>query len=127
MFRSFRGSISKVMGSDSVGISSSYDASIRLWDLKKKQSSSKLVGPHKEAIMDFDWRNSLLVSGDKSGVMSIWDLNAEKSIKAIKTHNGAVSQIKLFSQSDQNLIFTTGLNDGRLVAHDMRTHLAVFS
>ena len=72
----FRGSISKVMGSDSVAISASYDASIRLWDIKKKQSSAKLVGPHKEAIMDFDWRNSLLVSGDKSGVISIWDLNA---------------------------------------------------
>lgn len=85
------------MGSDSVAISASYDASIRLWDIKKKQSSAKLVGPHKEAIMDFDWKNSLLVSGDKSGVMSIWDLNAEKSIKAIKTHKGAVSQIKLYS------------------------------
>lgn len=65
-----------MMGSDSLGISASYDASIILWDLKKKQSSSKLVGPHKDAVMDFEWRNSLLVSGDKNGIMSIWDLNA---------------------------------------------------
>jgi len=34
--------------------------------------SEKLIGPHKEAIMDFEWINSLLVSGDKSGVVAIW-------------------------------------------------------
>ena len=115
-----------MMGSDSLGMSSSYDASIILWDLKRKQASSKLLGPHKEAIMDFDWHNSLLVSGDKAGVMAIWDLNAEKAIKAIKTHKGAVSQIKLASSKDQNVILTTGLNDGTLVAHDMRSHVAIF-
>lgn len=71
----FRGSISKVMASDSVGISSSYDASIIMWDIKKKKSGAKLIGPHKEAVMDFDWHNSLLVSGDKNGIISIWDLN----------------------------------------------------
>ena len=67
-----RGSISKVMADDHVGISASYDATIILWDLAKKGVSDKLVGPHKEALMDFEWVNSLLVSGDKSGVVAIW-------------------------------------------------------
>lgn len=35
-FNNFRGSISKVMGNDSLGISSSYDATMLLWDLSKK-------------------------------------------------------------------------------------------
>lgn len=69
---SFRGSISKVMADDHVGISASYDATIILWDLAKKGVSDKLIGPHKEAIMDFEWINSLLVTGDKSGVVAIW-------------------------------------------------------
>lgn len=69
---SSRGSISKVMADDHLGISSSYDATIMLWDLAKKDMSEKLIGPHKEAIMDFEWVNSLLVSGDKSGVVAIW-------------------------------------------------------
>ncbi len=50
---SFRGSISKVMADDHVGISASYDATIILWDLAKKGVSDKLIGPHKEAILDF--------------------------------------------------------------------------
>ena len=32
----FRGSISKVMGNDSIGISASYDATMILWDLSRK-------------------------------------------------------------------------------------------
>ena len=43
-----------------------------LWDLSKKDMSEKLIGPHKEAIMDFEWSNSLLISGDKSGVVAFW-------------------------------------------------------
>jgi len=43
-----------------------------LWDLKKKDMCQKLLGPHKEAIMDFEWNNSLIVSGDKSGVIAFW-------------------------------------------------------
>jgi WD40 repeat protein len=67
-----RGSISKVMADDRMGISGSYDASIILWDLSSKVASDRLIGPHKEAIMDFEWKNSLLVSGDKAGVVAIW-------------------------------------------------------
>lgn len=103
-----RGSISKVLADDHLGISSSYDATIILWDLAKRDMSDKLIGPHKEAIMDFEWVNSLLVSGDKSGVVAIWDLNKSKMIKAVKTHKGSVSSVKFHAK--QGLISTSGLN-----------------
>lgn len=35
------------MGSERVGVSSSYDATIILWDLARKTESKKLIGPHK--------------------------------------------------------------------------------
>ena len=60
------------MADDRIGISASYDATMILWDLGSKTMSEKLIGPHKEAIMDFEWKNSLLISGDKSGVVAIW-------------------------------------------------------
>jgi hypothetical protein len=41
------------MADDHLGISASYDATIMLWDLAKRDMSEKLIGPHKEAIMDF--------------------------------------------------------------------------
>lgn len=46
-FMKIRASISKVLGDDRLGISSSYDATIMLWDLKKKDMCQKLLGPHK--------------------------------------------------------------------------------
>jgi hypothetical protein len=42
-----RGSISKVMGDEKLGISASYDATMILWDLGKRQTTQKLLGPHK--------------------------------------------------------------------------------
>lgn len=42
------------MADDRLGISGSYDATIMLWDLARKEMCEKLIGPHKEAIMDFE-------------------------------------------------------------------------
>ena len=37
-----------------------------------KAESMKLTGPHKSPVLDFDWHNSLLVSGDKDGFLIFW-------------------------------------------------------
>jgi hypothetical protein len=42
-----------VLADDRIGVSGSYDATIILWDLLAKAESERLIGPHKEAIMDF--------------------------------------------------------------------------
>lgn len=55
-----------------------------------------------------EWKGSLLVTGDKAGVMGIWDLNKSQLIKALRCHKGAVSSVKFHQK--QGLIFTTGLN-----------------
>jgi hypothetical protein len=34
-------------------------------NLNNLEEARKLFGPHKDAILDFDWKNSLAVSGDK--------------------------------------------------------------
>lgn len=103
------------MAKDDIGISASYDTSMIIWDFKKKRDCEKLMGAHKDAVMDFVWHNSLLVSGDKAGVLAIWDLNEGKAVQAIKTHKGAVSNIKFASDGDDRLILSTGLNVLRLL------------
>lgn len=97
-----------MLADDRLGMSGSYDATIMLWDLASKQNCQKLIGPHKEAIMDFEWSNSLLVSGDKSGVVAIWDLNKCAMVKAVRTHKGSVSSIKFHHKG--GFITTAGLN-----------------
>jgi len=123
------GSISKVMTDDyNVGVSSSYDTTMMIWDLDTKKSATRLMGVHKEPVLDFDWHNSLLVSGDKNGYIVMWDVNEAKPIKVRKCHQGGVSQIILHSDSlKHHLIFTAGINDGTLCAHDMRTNDIVYS
>ena len=54
-------------------------------------TAQQLSGPHKNAILDFDWHNSLLVSGDKNGVIALWDINKAKEIKTYKSHQVSYS------------------------------------
>lgn len=74
--------------------------------------------------MTFDWHQSLLVSGDKSGVIGIWDLNQGELVRALKTHKGSVSKICIDGKN--NLIHSLGLNDGSIAMIDMRTNQGVF-
>ena len=46
-FMGHKAAISKVMGNDKLGISASYDATLILWDLHKKDMAKTLLGPHK--------------------------------------------------------------------------------
>lgn len=74
--------------------------------------------------MTFDWHQSLLVSGDKSGVIGIWDLNQGQLVRALKTHKGSVNKIVI--NGKHGLIYSVGLNDGSLAAIDMRTNQGAF-
>jgi WD40 repeat protein len=80
-------------------------------------------------VVEFAWRNSLCVSGDRGGSMAIWDINTGQPIKLLPgAHKGAISKIKFFSDdSNNNLIISSGLKDGHLVCHDMRMHKPIFA
>ena len=93
-----------------IGVSSSYDGSLIVWDFDTLQDSSKLDGEHKKPIMTFDWKNSLVVSGDKVGKIVLWYINTGISIKAMKCHEGPVSNIIMYWDFNKsNLIISTGI------------------
>ena len=96
-------SISKVkVDENNICISASYDCTMNIWDLDDTRKSDKLFGPHKNPILDFDWKNSLVVSGDKDGVVAFWDINQVQSFKKVKCHGGAVASVHLMSDSIDN-------------------------
>lgn len=100
-----------------------------MWDLYTKKDAQTLFGPHKEAVLDFEWKNSLLVSGDKNGVVAMWvnnknylnyilnfllkiikDINTSTPVTYIRAHKGAVSKISFFSDlGDNNVIISCGV------------------
>ena len=63
------------------------------------------------------------MSGDKSGVVGIWDLNRCSLVRSVKCHKGSVSNLHF--QEKNALILSTGLNDGSIVGIDMRTNTGV--
>ena len=54
-----------------------------------------MMGPHKAPILDFDWYNSLCVSGDRNGMVAYWDINKTDVVHKCKSHNGGVNKISI--------------------------------
>lgn len=70
------GSISKVkVDARNVAISSAYDSSLLVWNLDSLECSQGLFKGHSDAVLEFEWNNSLCVSGDKKGGVTWWDIN----------------------------------------------------
>lgn len=70
---------------------------------------------------EFDWRNSLCVSGDRKGGVAFWDINTGKTLREVPAHSQAVAKVAFFADGSDNLIATSGLKDGKLNVFDMRT------
>jgi WD40 repeat protein len=79
--------VTKVMVDEhNTAISSSWDQTLIIWDLTSKKEVMKLKGAHKSIVREFDWHNSLLVSGDKDGYVAFWDINEGRPFKVAKAH-----------------------------------------
>jgi len=92
-----------------VAIVSSYDAALSIWNLNSKTCETVMGGGHSKPVQEFDWKNSLCVSGDRDGTICVWDVNKAKYIKQYKAHTGQVSKILLYSDgTSSNLILSGG-------------------
>ncbi len=114
------GSISKVkVDSTNTAISASYDSQLLVWNLDTLECAQGLFKGHKDAVLEFEWRNSLCVSGDRSGGVTWWDINTGTPVKTYVAHNGGVAKVAMASY-EEYLILTAGLKDGVVSIYDMR-------
>jgi WD40 repeat protein len=80
-------SISKVkVDSNNVAVSAGYDSQLIVWDLDTRECAQGLFNGHREAVVEFEWNNSLCVSGDKGGKLAFWDINRGNPIKTMNAH-----------------------------------------
>mmetsp|Transcript_31016 Transcript_31016/g.30478 ORF Transcript_31016/g.30478 Transcript_31016/m.30478 type:complete len:99 (+) Transcript_31016:269-565(+) len=75
------GSISKVkVDQNNVAVTAAYDSALLIWNLDTSECLQGLFNGHKDAVMEFEWNNSLVVSGARDGSMAIWDINTGQSV-----------------------------------------------
>ena len=109
-----------------IAVTSSYDKSLIVWDLNRTRPLNALKCNN--AVLGFEWHNSLVVAGDRGGRVSMFDVNTGTCIQAGNLHSGAVHKVALISDGGNcNLVVSAGGKDAKVVVQDMRSHSPVFS
>lgn len=65
-------------------LSASEDATIRLWDLRLKQSVGSFVG-HDGPVRALFWRDQTIYSGSEDASIGVWDIRSRSQIEALRT------------------------------------------
>jgi hypothetical protein len=101
-------------------VSSSFDKTIKIWDLSTGKRIATLKG-HAGAVFCLSSMEGKLVSGSRDKTIKIWDLSTGKCIATLEGHEGPVSCLssmdgKLVSGSYDKTIKTWDLSTGKCIA-----------
>lgn len=118
------GAISRVRvdGQGKLAISASYDRTLGVWDLKAKRSVASCTG-HNAPVLDFVWWDNIVASGDRSGVVKLWDTNHIACTGTLKGHKGHITAMLAVPDGDGIPTVVTGAQDGQLRVWDLRQKL----
>ncbi|GAW80982.1 WD domain, G-beta repeat domain containing protein [Plasmodium gonderi] len=78
-------------------ITSSYDKTLKLFDIKKFQELAIYKGSHLHPITKFLWLQDKIISADKNGAVSVFDVgNSQEVLHAKNTHCGNIGALNYF-------------------------------
>lgn len=94
------GSISRVRthAARNYAISSAYDRTLRVWDLRSKTEMACCTG-HDAPILDFIWADDVIASGDRGGTVRLWDAMRAQFVAALKGHKGHITSMLALPES----------------------------
>jgi WD40 repeat protein len=108
------GSISRVeVDASGLALSSAYDRTVRIWDLKSKREAACCTG-HNAPVMTFAVDAGIIVSGDRSGVVKAFDLRTASNVHSYRPVNVAISTMAKMDDGiavgtlDGNVLFLQG-------------------
>lgn len=106
-----------------LAISSSYDRTLGVFDLRAKRLAATCTG-HNAPVMDFVWLDSTVASGDRRGEVKTWDTNHGTNTGTLKGHKGHITSMLAFPDDGVSTI-ATGAQDGCIRVWDLRQKLNV--
>ncbi|OXB54536.1 hypothetical protein ASZ78_012541 [Callipepla squamata] len=100
-------------------VTSSGDATVRIWDLSKGECVLTFKG-HTQAVWDCSWHScgDFVASASKDSTSKIWDVNSERCRYTMRGHKDSVSSIEFLPFS--NTVLTSSA-DKTLSLWDART------
>jgi F-box/WD-40 domain protein 7 len=140
------GSVSRVRthAHQNYAISSSYDRTLRCWDLRSKTEAACCTG-HDAPILEFIWADAIVASGDRSGVVRLWDALRAQYIGKLSGHKGHITAMMALPESCSGgganaeapapggtsggsaSMIATGAQDGHIRIWDLRQKLNTFN
>lgn len=113
--RTFRGHTNGVMClqfDDEVLITGSYDATVKVWDIKTGQEIRTLTG-HTQGIRCLQFEDSKLITGSLDNTIKIWNWRTGKEIKTLTSHTNGVIGLHMADK-----LLASGSSDNTIVVHD---------
>jgi len=135
------GSISRIRTHAQRGyaISAAYDRTLRVWDLQTKKEVACCTG-HDAPVLDFIWADDVVASGDRGGIVRVWDAFRAQYVVALTGHKGHITAMLALPQSccgggsempvpggSGTSVIATGAQDGHIRIWDLRQKLNTFN
>ena len=113
--RIFKGHTNGVMClqfDDEVLITGSYDATVKVWDIKTGQEIRTLTG-HSQGIRCLQFEDSKLITGSLDNTMKIWNWRTGALIKTLNGHSQGVIGLHMADK-----LLASGSSDNTIMVHD---------
>jgi len=113
--RIFKGHTNGVMClqfDDQIMITGSYDATVKVWDIKTGEVLRTLRG-HTQGIRCLQFDDYKLITGSLDGSMKMWNWRTGELLKTLRVHSGGVIGLHLADK-----LLASGSSDHSIVVHD---------
>jgi F-box/WD-40 domain protein MET30 len=115
--RTFKGHANGVMClqfDDEVLITGSYDATVKVWDIKTGHEIRTLTG-HTQGIRCLQFDGNKLITGSLDNTIKVWDWRKGQLIKTLRGHTEGVIGIHMAEK-----LLASGSSDNTIMVHDFK-------
>ncbi|KAJ4375903.1 hypothetical protein N0V83_001181 [Neocucurbitaria cava] len=101
---------------DRVLITGSYDATVKVWDIKTGQEIRTLTG-HTQGIRCLQFDDSKLITGSLDNTMKVWNWRTGELIRTLPGHSHGVIGLHMADK-----LLASGSSDNTIIVHDFNNY-----